>query len=56
MEKQISKDFLPEIYGRMENNAEMLERHFVVYTKTEDINLGQEREKVKSSVKMNVVK
>jgi hypothetical protein len=47
MEKQISKEFLPEIYRRMMNNEGMLERHFVVYTKTEDMNPGQELEKVK---------
>jgi hypothetical protein len=51
LEKQISKDFLPEIYGRMKNNVEMLDRHFVVYTKTEDLKPSQELEKVKSPVK-----
>lgn len=51
MEKQISKDFLHEINSQKKNIGEMLERHFVVYTKTKDINPSKEPEKVKSSVK-----
>ncbi len=51
MEKQVSKDFLEEIYSQMKKNSGMLERHFVIYTKTEDINPRKEPEKVKSSVK-----
>jgi hypothetical protein len=51
IEKQIGKDFLPEIYTRLQNNGGMLARHFVVYTKTEDIIPSQEPEKAKSSMK-----